>query len=299
MSWNIVDAHQHLWNLDRVAYPWLTPDFGVLCRTYEPSELEPQLAPAGVTHTVLVQAANSYADTEYMFEQATTYPWIIGVIGWVPLLMPDVAGRAIERFQRNPIFRGVRHLIHNEPDPKWLLQERVFESLRLLAGSGLTFDVVATLPEHMECIPVLSDKVPDLKMVIDHLGQPPIQTRMLGRWGDDLRIAAQNPNVYGKISGLGTASGNWESWTADDLRPYVEYALEVFGPERCMCGGDWPVSVLAGGYVRAWRAYRAVLSSLPAADQERVLSETAMDFYGLVNSDQGSGTGQDLRAPGS
>jgi L-fuconolactonase len=281
MSRIVVDAHQHLWNLDRVAYPWLTPDFGVLCRTYEAPELEPQLAPAGVSHTVLVQAANSYADTEYMFEQAALYPWMVGVVGWAPLLMPEVAGRAIERYRGNPLFRGVRHLIHNEPNPRWLLQEPVLESLRLLAGSGLTFDVVATLPKHMACIPVLSDKVPNLKMVIDHLGQPPIKSRELGRWGDDLKVAAENPNVYGKISGLGTASGNWASWHAEDIRPYVEYALEVLGVDRCMCGGDWPVSVLAGGYVKAWTAYRAALSGLPVEDQDRVLAGTAIEFYGL------------------
>jgi L-fucono-1,5-lactonase len=281
MNQTIVDAHQHMWNLDRVAYPWLTPDLGVLCRTHEAPELEPQLAPAGVTHTVLVQAANSFADTEYMFEQAAIYPWMVGVVGWVPLLMPDMAGWAIERYLRSPRFRGVRHLIHNEPNPKWLLQEPVFESLRLLADNGLTFDVVATLPEHMECIPVLSNRVPNLKMVIDHLGQPPIASRKMGRWGNDLEVAAENPNIYGKISGLGTASGNWEGWAAEDLRPYVEYALEVFGPERCMCGGDWPVSVLAGGYVKAWTAYRSLVAALPAPDQERVLAGTAIEFYGL------------------
>ena len=183
MSQLIIDTHQHLWNLDRVAYPWLVPAFGPIARTFEPAELEPQLAPAGVTHTVLVQSANSYADTEYMFEMAAAYPWISGVVGWVPLLFPDVAGRAIERFKKNPLFRGVRHLIHNEADPKWLLQAEVIEGLKLLADAGLTFDVVATLPEHMECIPVICEKVPNLKMVIDHLGQPPIATRRAGAVG--------------------------------------------------------------------------------------------------------------------
>ena len=183
MSQLIIDTHQHLWNLDRVAYPWLVPAFGPIARTFEPAELAPQLAPAGVTHTVLVQSANSYADTEYMFEMAAAYPWIIGVVGWVPLLFPDVAGRAIERFKKNPLFRGMRHLIHNEADPKWLLQDEVIEGLKLLAAAGLTFDVVATLPEHMACIPVISEKVPNLKMVIDHLGQPPIATRRAGPLG--------------------------------------------------------------------------------------------------------------------
>ena len=176
----------------------------------------------------------------------------------------------------------MRHLIHNEADPKWLLQDEVIEGLKLLAGAGLTFDVVATLPEHMECIPVISEKVPNLKMVIDHLGQPPIATGELGRWGDDLEAAAENPNVYAKISGLGTASGNWDGWTAEDVKPYVEYAIETFGPDRCMVGGDWPVSVLAGGYVKAWAAYRSILAGYPADVQTKVLSGTAIQFYGLA-----------------
>lgn len=282
MTQVIIDTHLHSWNLDRVAYPWLVPAFGPIARTFEPPELAPQLAPAGVAYTVLVQSDNSYADTEYMFEMAAAYPWIIGVAGWVPLLYPDVAGRAIERFQRNPLFRGMRHLIHNEADPKWLLQDRVIEGLKLLAGAGLTFDVVATLPEHMACIPVLSEKVPNLKMVIDHLGQPPIPSGRLGRWGDDLKAAAENPNVYGKISGLGTTSGNWDGWMAADIQPYVEYAIETLGPDRCMAGGDWPVSVLAGGYVKAWIAYRSILAGYPADVQTKVLSGTAIRFYGLA-----------------
>jgi L-fuconolactonase len=282
MSQLTIDTHQHLWNLDRVAYPWLVPAFGPIARTFEPPELAPQLALAGVTHTVLVQSANSYADTEYMFEMAATYPWIGGVVGWVPLLFPEVAGRAIERFTRNPLFRGMRHLIHNEADPKWLLQDEVIEGLKLLAAAGLTFDVVATLPEHLECIPILGAKVPDLKMVIDHLGQPPIASGSLGRWGDDLKAAAENPNVYGKISGLGTASGNWDGWTAAEVKPYVEYAIETFGPDRCMVGGDWPVAVLAGGYGKAWAAYRSILAGYPADVQTKLLSGTAIEFYGLA-----------------
>jgi L-fuconolactonase len=277
----IIDTHQHLWDLDRVAYPWLVPEFGRIARSFVPADLEPQLAPAGVTHTVLVQSANSYADTEYMFEQAARHSWVAGVSGWVPLLFPDVAGRAIERFKRNPLFVGMRHLIHNEVDPKWLLQERVMEGLKLLADNDLAFDVVAVNHEHLACVPLVSEKAPGLRMVIDHLGQPPIKSGEFGQWGEDMRIAAQNPNVYAKISGLGTASGSWDTWTAEQIRPYVDFALEVFGPERCMCGGDWPVSVLAGGYGKAWGAYREALSHHPADVQVQVLGKTAVSFYRL------------------
>ena len=281
----IIDTHQHLWDLDRVAYPWLTPEFGPIACTFVPADLAPQLAPAGVTHTVLIQAANSYADTEYMLAQAAAHPWIVGVSGWVPLLYPDVAGRALDRFAANPLFVGMRHLIHNEADPRWLLQERVIEGLGLLAAAGLAFDVVAVNHEHLACIPVLSERLPGLKMVIDHLGQPPIQSGEFGQWGEDMRIAAANPNVYAKISGLGTASGMWETWTADYIRPYLDFVLETFGPERCMAGGDWPVSVLAGGYVKAWTTYRAALAHQPQEVRMQVLSGTAISFYGLKIED--------------
>jgi len=277
----IIDAHQHLWDLDRVAYPWLTPDMEPIARSHVASELEPQLAEAGVTHTVLVQAANSYADTEYMLEQSAIYDWMLGIVGWIPLLYPDVAGRAIQRFRQYPLFKGVRHLIHGEEDPKWLLQDRVTESLKLLAAAGMTLDLPATLSEHMECVLILGERVPDLRMVIDHLAQPPIGTRPQGSWADDMRAAAENPNVYVKISGLGTASGLPETWSAADVKPYIEFALATFGTERCMCGGDWPVCNLAGGYAKAWGIYREVLGVLSPEEQDVVLSRTANKCYSL------------------
>jgi L-fuconolactonase len=277
----IIDTHQHLWDLDRVAYPWLVPEFGPIARSYVPAELEPQLARAGVTHTVLVQAANSYADTEYMLEQAAMHPYMVGVVGWVPLLYPDVADRALARYSANPLFVGMRHLIHNEADGRWLLQDRVIEGLKLLSDRKLTFDVVATTHEHLACIPTLGERVPGLKMVIDHLGQPPIQSRSLGQWGEDIRIAAQNPNVFAKISGLGTASGMPDTWRAEDIRPYLDYVLDRFGPDRCMTGGDWPVCVLGGGYEKAWNVYRQAYEALGAEVQQRLLSGTAISFYGL------------------
>lgn len=281
MSIPIIDTHQHLWDLSKVEYSWLVPEYGPLYRTYLALELAPQIKEAGVTATVMVQSANSFADTVYMLDQADVYPWMIGVVGWVPLLEPAGAARAIERFTRNPYFKGVRHLIHEEANPYWLLQEPVYESLQLLAESGLTFDAVATKHEHLECVHVLSEKAPSLKMVIDHLAQPPFQAGEPGQWGEDMRLAAQNPNVYAKISGLGTASGDWEGWNADSIRGLVNWSIDLFGPERCMVGGDWPVSVLAGGYVKAFSIYKQILAERPLTVQEQILHKTAMAFYGV------------------
>jgi L-fuconolactonase len=284
----IIDTHQHIWDLSKVEYSWLVPAYGPLYRTYLAAELEPQLAQAGVTATVAVQSANSYADTVYMLDQADAYPWIIGVVGWTNLLDPADTARAIERFSNNRYFRGVRHLIHEEPDPQWLLQPTVWESLRLLAAAGYTFDVVATKHEHLECLPVLSEHVPGLPMVIDHLGQPPFQAGEPGQWGDDMRLLAGNRNIYAKISGLGTASGDWEGWSVDNIRKLVHWIIDLFGAERCMLGGDWPVSVLAGGYVKALSAYKQILAERSPSEQEQISYKTATAFYGLSVGDQQS-----------
>lgn len=275
-----VDAHQHFWNLERVAYPWLSGADGPIFRTIEAPELEPQLRAAGMDRTVLVQAANSAEDTAYMLEVADRYEWVGGVVGWVPLCDPDEAGRQLERLCRHPKFKGVRHLIHNEADPDWVVQDRVLAGLEVLASFGLPFDVVAVFPHHLRHVPTLAERVPGLRMVIDHLAKPPIRTREMEPWAGQLAAAAAYPQVYAKVSGLNTAA-DWETWGAADLVPYVEHALDVFGPGRLMFGSDWPVLTLAGDYARVWRETLAVLAPLGVQERSQILGATAARFYGL------------------
>ena len=169
-----IDAHQHFWSLQHSEYAWLTPALGPIYRDFGPDELEPQLGAAGVDATVLVQAENSYADTDYMLSIADERGWVAGVVGWVPLLEPEEAAEALDRYLQHPKFKGVRHLIHDEPDPDWVVQDAVVEGLGLLADRGLPFDVVSVLPRHLEHVVTLAERVPDLRMVIDHLSKPPI-----------------------------------------------------------------------------------------------------------------------------
>ncbi|MEV0164771.1 amidohydrolase family protein [Nonomuraea fuscirosea] len=273
----VVDAHQHFWNLETGSYPWLTPESGPIFRTFEPEELLPQLAAAGVDRTVLVQSMDSSADTGAMLAQADAYDVVGAVVGWVPLTRPEEAAGALERYRRHPKFAGIRHLIHDEPDPDWLLQDTVIEGLRLLAAADLPFDVVAVLPRHLEHVPVLAERVPGLRMVIDHLARPPIREKGWEPWASLLARAAACPGVYAKVSGLNTAAA--PDWTGEDLRPYVEHAVELFGPDRLMFGSDWPVATLAGDYARVWRETRAALSGLDEAGKAQVLGGTATRFY--------------------
>ncbi|MEV0591639.1 amidohydrolase family protein [Nonomuraea cavernae] len=273
----IVDAHQHFWNLETGSYPWLTPEAGVLYRTYRPEDLAPELAAAGVEATVLVQAADSYQETDSMLALADAHDFIAGVVGWVPLTRPDETGEALERYRGHPRFSGVRHLIHDEPDPDWVVQDTVLESLGLLAEAGLTFDVVSLLPRHLDHVVTIAERHPTLRIVIDHLSKPSIKDHVWEPWASGLARAAACPNVYAKVSGLVTEADH-ANWTVEDLRPYVDYAVETFGPERLMAGSDWPVALLAADYQTVWRVTSALLSG---TDRDLVLGGTAARFYGF------------------
>lgn len=274
----IIDAHQHFWNFERIPYHWPTANEGPIYRTFDEGDLEPDLDACHVDATVLVQAMDAYVDTAYMLEVASRWPYVRGVVGWVPLTKPDEAAAALDRFGQDPRFVGVRHLIHEEPDPDWLARDDVREGLGLLAEHGVPFDVVAVLPRHLEHVPVLAERHPELRMVIDHLAKPPIAMGGWQPWADLMAAAAAAPNVYAKVSGLNTAA-DWTSWTADDLRPYVEHALAVFGPGRLMFGSDWPVALLAGDYQKVWHATQELIEDLDEADQQRILGGTASEFY--------------------
>lgn len=275
-----IDAHQHFWSLGEVDYPWLTPqDYAPIHRDFEPDDLEPLLRTTGIKHTITVQAANSFADTDAMLARADRYPWIAAVTGWVPLLDPRETDRALERYTEHPAFRGVRHLVHDEPDPDWLLRSTVRESLGLLAEHGIVFEIPAVFPRHLGHIPRLADDVPALKIVIDHLAKPPIASGELEPWATQLATAAERPGVYAKVSGLNTVAP--VDWSADDLRPFVEVAVDAFGPDRLIFGSDWPVCLMAGDYARVWGETLRTLDGQPAAAHEAVLGGTAMAVYGL------------------
>jgi L-fuconolactonase len=176
---------------------------------------------------------------------------------------------------------GVRNLIHTIPDPQWLLRPDVDAGLGVLEDAGATFDLVSVLPEHLALLPVISERHPRLRIVIDHLGGPPIGIDSREPWWTQIAEAAANPLVYAKVSGLYSATADSGSWTPDGIRPFVDHALETFGPSRLMYGGDWPISVLSGGYDRVWDALSLLFSELEPAARASILGATAIEFYGI------------------
>ena len=281
---SIIDTHVHIWDLEKAQYPWLQGDNSILNRTWRIEEIEYDRKKAGVTSGVLVQAGGNIEDTELMLEIAYKTDWISGIVGWLPLMDTKATQQLLqERFLKEKYFKGVRHQIHDEKDTKWLLQPAVIESLNLLASFDIPYDVVGILPSHIETAIEVADKIPGLIMVFDHLNWPPIPTKeKFGKWGELMKIAAQHKNLYTKISGLGTASGNFQDREAADIKPYVELVVQHFGTERCFCGGDWPVSMLANNYIQTWHIIKDILSDLlNDEEKEKVLFSNANKFYKL------------------
>jgi L-fuconolactonase len=278
MAGGIIDSHQHFWQVGAFDYPWMSPKLEVLYRDYLPPRLQPTLERCGVEKTVLVQASNSLQETRWMLGLADQYPFIAGVVGWIDLTSSE-AGRQLDEFIAHPKFKGVRHLVESEPNDEWLIQERVLDGLRLLSSRGLSYDLLVH-PRHLSSARRVAEACPDLRLVIDHLAKPPIARGEVGEWAQKLKEVAALPNVSCKLSGLVTEA-NLTGWRQEDLKPFVETALEYFGPKRIMFGSDWPVCLLAATYDRVMVAFQSLLAGLGDEDRSCIFSANADRFYRL------------------
>ncbi len=274
-----LDAHLHVWDLSRSAYQWLTPEHGPLYATFTPEQARTQLDMCGVAAAVLVQAEDSERDTELMLDAAARYRWVAGVVGWVRLDDPAAAHRQLSRWQDHPAFCGVRHLVHDDPRDDFLALRGVRTSLRLVAERGLPLDVPDAWPRHLAAVADLATALPELSIVVDHLGKPPFGRPEWAVWRQVLAEVAARPNTVAKVSGLQQPG---VGITADAVRPAWDTALELFGPGRLLWGSDWPLTTRSGGYRAAWEAVSALVGELSAAEQRQVLAGTACRVYGLA-----------------
>jgi L-fuconolactonase len=273
-----VDAHLHVWDLERSEYAWLTPELGPLHATFTPEQARGELDLAGVATAVLVQAEDSERDTALMLEAAARHAWIAGVVGWVQLDDPARAEDQLDRAQEHPRFCGVRHLVHDDPRDDFLRLGGVRRSLRLLAQRGVPFDVPDAWPRHLGATAELAGAVPELQIVVDHLGKPPFGSADWDRWRAALAEVAARPNTVAKVSGLQVPG---RPFTPARVRPAWDAALELFGPGRLMWGSDWPLTVLTGGYGSAWKTMSSLVSELSPDEQAAILAGTATAVYRL------------------
>lgn len=277
----VIDSHQHFWDPDRADYPWMTGAHGMLRRRFGPEDLAPTLAASGVDHTIVVQARHDLAETHELLAVAGVTPFVVGVVGWVDLTDPAVGEvlAALRAGEHGRMLVGIRHQVHDEPDPMWLLRPDVLRGLRAVAGAGLAYDLLVRSRELPAALGV-ARAVPGLTLVLDHLAKPAVATGELEPWASLLRGLSDLDNVVCKLSGLVTEA-DWRRWRPDDLVPYVGHALEVFGPHRLMFGSDWPVCLLAASYDEVFDAALATLGDLSDDELGSVFGGCAIRTYSL------------------
>jgi len=272
-----IDAHQHFWRHDPVRDGWITDEMSRLRRDFLPEELETLLVASGMDGSIAVQADPSENETRFLLEIAEHHPAVLGVVGWVDLLAPDLPEK-LEHFSRSERFCGVRHIAQAEPDD-FLEREEVVRGIGVLREFGLTYDILV-YPHQLAATLSLVEKLPDQPFVVDHMAKPLVRDGVMEPWAAQMRELASHPYVWCKVSGLVTEA-DWAMWRPEDLRPYLDVAFDAFGPERLMFGSDWPVCLLAAEYGQVVELIEAYTGHLSASERDGVFGGNAAGFYSL------------------
>lgn len=273
-----IDSHQHFWNYSPAEYPWITDRLERIRRNFLPPDLGPELAQAKLDGTVAVQARQTLEETRWLLELADRYPSIKGVVGWVDL-RSDTAREQLAKFARHPKFVGVRHVVQDEPDDRFLLREDFLRGLASLKEFGLKYDLLV-YPKQLPAAIELARRLPEQAFVLDHLAKPFIKSGALAPWADHIQQMAQCGNVHCKISGMVTEAA-WEQWKPADFQPYLDTVFSAFGEHRLMFGSDWPVCLSSGSYEKVYGLVDQYLLGRSPWVRQLVFGDNAARFYGL------------------
>jgi L-fuconolactonase len=282
MASPIIDAHHHFWDPDSGDYDWLSGPFQPIRRIFGPTELAPAVAEFGIAGTVLVQTWHSLDESWDYLATAQRTPFVAGVVAWVDLTDPkvDETLAALKASAGGKFLVGIRHLLHLEADPDWLLRPDARRGLAAVADAGLVYDLVGNTIHLPAMLRTVAD-FPNLRFVLDHIAKPDIKGAVREPWATLMRgFAPHRDHVWCKLSGMITEA-DWARWSPEDLKPYVLEVLDIFGPDRCMFGTDWPVCLVAGSYAQVVGALRACLAERDDAQREQIFGRSAIAAYRL------------------
>jgi len=273
-----IDAHHHLWRYSPLEYGWIDDEMSVLRRDFLPADLIAEMATAGIDGTIAVQARQTLEETRWLLDLADANDAIRGVVGWAPIAGEEFPS-CMEEFDGRAKLKGLRHVIQGEKDEHYILREDFNSGIRTMLGSGLAYEILIYerhLPQTIDFV----DEHPDQVFVLDHIAKPLIAGGVMEPWAARIRELGQRENVWCKVSGLATEA-KWDAWTPETLRPYLDVAVEAFGPARLMAGSDWPVCLVASGYAQWWDVLRGYFAAFSEAEQAAVFGGTAVEVYGL------------------
>jgi L-fucono-1,5-lactonase len=273
-----IDAHQHFWRYRPETHPWISAAMPQLKRDFLPADLQPLLGAAGFDGCVAVQAQHTHRETEWLLKLADEYSIIRGVVGWVDLCAEDSAAE-LEALAAHPRFRGVRHIVQDETDERFMLRPEFIAGIAALGRFDLTYDILI-YARHLPVAAELVQQLPTQRFVVDHLAKPDMRHGRIDTWKRGIARLAHYPNVWCKLSGLVTET-DWRAWKPADFAVYLDVVLDRFGADRAMVGSDWPVCTLAGDYADVMAIVTDYIARLSRDEQDAILGGTAARFYQL------------------
>ena len=273
-----IDAHHHCWRYKAEEFDWINHDMRAIRRDFFPVDLAPELAATGIGGTIAVQARQTLMETKALLELAHQHSFIKGVVGWVPLVDPQV-GLLLDELQADKKFKGVRHVLQGESDT-YMAAPAFDAGLKAVAARGLRYDLLVKATQLPAAIQLV-DRHPTLSFVLDHMAKPAVAGAPSTEWRRQIAELARRPHVCCKISGVVTEVPGFQ-WTPELIRPYFDVALHAFGPDRLMFGSDWPVCLVASDYVRWHRFVEECTDRLTPTESRSILGATATRFYRLT-----------------
>lgn len=273
-----IDTHHHFWKYNAEEYGWINDQQDAIRQDFLPLDLEQTINQVGITGVVSVQARQKLKETEWLLELAAEHPFILGIVGWIPLISPTVK-EDLERFASNPKLKAVRHVLHDEADDNYMLGEDFNRGINLLEPLNLVYDILI-FERHLPQTIKFVDRHPNQVFIVDHIAKPRIRDGVMSPWWENLKELAKRENVYCKISGVVTEA-DYKTWTEAQILPYLELVLETFGPKRLIFGSDWPVCLVAIAYADWFHLVSRFISKLSDEEQQRIWSGTAIEVYKL------------------
>lgn len=277
----VIDSHHHFWRYTDEEYGWIPPAWSALRRDFVPADLATEIAVAGVDGVVSVQARQSLVETNWLLDLAAGHAFVRGVVGWIPLVAPDVEAHLdrLAAHHASAKLRALRHVLQAEPDDAYMLREDFNHGIRSLTRRGLAYDILI-LERHLTHSITFVDRHPGQVFVLDHIAKPRIAAEELEPWAANIRELALRPNVACKISGMVTEA-DVANWTPARLQPYFDVVLDAFGPSRLLFGTDWPVCLAGVGYARWKQTVENWIAPLSIAERAAILGENAQRIYRL------------------
>ena len=274
----VIDSHHHFWNFTEADYGWIPPEWSMIRRDFLPSDLQKEIAAAGVDGVVSVQARQSLLETDWLLGFAAQHAFIRGVVGWLPLSDPTIETH-LDHYAANPKLRSLRHVLQGEADDAYMLREDFNRGISSLTRRGLAYDILI-LERHLPNTIAFVDRHPEQVFVLDHIAKPRIATGELEPWAQNIRELARRPNVACKLSGMVTEA-DVATWTPAQLQPFFDVVIDAFGPARLLFGTDWPVCLAGVGYSRWKQIVEQALSTLSEQERAAVLGGNAVHLYRL------------------